>query len=171
MTRLPSGRTDAVEFEFGRNSAATALNGVLANVPNLWRQVSGIAQWYRHDSTLPPRLRELAILAIAGEFGADYAIAQHIPLAAATGLSQITIAAALKRPTAVGGDASAIEQVGVDVALSMVRHDSLSDVLWKQAEKEWSVEQIVELCVLASFYRMICTLCKAWELPPEPNVT
>ena len=43
----------------------------------------------------------------------------------------------------------------------------MSDALWQELAREWSDEQLLELLVLAGWYRAISYVCNAARVPRE----
>ncbi len=99
--------------------------------------------------------------------GADYEWGVHaVAFAPAVGLSDEQIVA-----TAVGeaDDPAWSERDALLVRLADEPHDSatVSDELWGALAREWSPARLLELVVLAGWYRLLAGVIDAARLAPE----
>jgi alkylhydroperoxidase/carboxymuconolactone decarboxylase family protein YurZ len=60
----------------------------LANSPKLARRVFPLGDYFMRESTLDPRLRELAVLTLMHRLNCNYGFTRHIPIAEQTGISR-----------------------------------------------------------------------------------
>jgi 4-carboxymuconolactone decarboxylase len=66
---------------------------VWLNRPGLAEQAQALGQYCRYDSSLPPRLSELAILAMAVQWRAEFEWWAHKPIALKAGVSEAVVQA------------------------------------------------------------------------------
>jgi alkylhydroperoxidase family enzyme len=109
--------------------------------------------------TLPPRLRELAILRTCARLGAEYEWGVHVTIfAQAVGLDATAIAA-------TAGDARALDGRDAEVVRAV---DELHDTGTLADRSGFSDEELLELCALAGFYHLISFVANAARVPLEP---
>jgi len=114
--------------------------------------------------TLAPLERETVIHRVTARAGAAYEWGVHATVfAPQVGLD----------PQATWDGAPedfADERQRLLVRLADELHDTatVSDELWAQLEERWPSAQLVELLVLAGFYRLVSYLCNALRIEPEP---
>ncbi|HKS98605.1 MAG TPA: carboxymuconolactone decarboxylase family protein [Rugosimonospora sp.] len=106
-------------------------------------------------STLPPRVRELAIVRVAGRRGCAYEAAHHARMAGKAGLSEAEIEAA------AGGKASGELEAAVLAAVDELDSDStLSDRTWATLGAHLDERQRMDLIFTIGAY---CLLAMAFN--------
>ena len=118
--------------------------------------------------SVEPREREIVIHRATARAGAEYEWGVHaVAFGRPLGLSEEQIAA-----TARGGadDPAWSERERLLVRLVDELHDraSVSDELWAELEPEWSHAQLLELLVLAGWYRLLSQVINAAGVELEP---
>lgn len=103
--------------------------------------------------TIPEREREIVILRVGHRASAVYEFGQHVIIGKRVGLTDDEIAA-------LGSDDPSHEWSDDDRALvaladDLCSDDCVSDTTWSALAQRWSDEQLVELLMLAGYYRMI----------------
>lgn len=103
--------------------------------------------------TIPEREREIVILRVGHRAHAVYEFGQHVLIGKRVGLHDDEIAA-------IASDDSAHQWSPGDRALiamvdDLCDDDCVSDATWAELAQTWSPEQLVELLMLAGYYRMI----------------
>src|SRR5215469_8057502 len=103
MARIPyverdSGSAEAKQFlaEMSRNTTARQFDfrdvpnvmKALANSPKLARRISQLGQYFMIESSLDPRLRELAVLILMKRLNCEYGFVNHIGVARQAGVSR-----------------------------------------------------------------------------------
>jgi alkylhydroperoxidase family enzyme len=118
---------------------------------------------------LTVRQREVVIGRVTAQCGAEYEWAVHVAAyATKAGLDERQIASLAR------GDASEdiwSEEDRALISLCDSLHDrcTVDDDLWDSLDNFFSVEAIMELLMLAGFYRMVSYLVNGLHLPLEPN--
>uniref|UniRef100_I2Q467 Carboxymuconolactone decarboxylase-like domain-containing protein n=1 Tax=Desulfovibrio sp. U5L TaxID=596152 RepID=I2Q467_9BACT len=139
----------------------------LLNHPALTAQVSGLGTFFRFgESVLPADLRELVILWTARRLGAAYEWTKHEPEARQTGLGEAAIEAIRRgeRP----GTLSRLEKAALAAADAALAPASLDPAHQTILEEALGRQGLLEIVVLAGFYRMIAGVIFAFDVPlPE----
>lgn len=117
--------------------------------------------------TIAPREREIVVHRTCARAGADYEWGVHaVAFGPAVGLSDEQIVA-----TAAGeaDDGAWSPRDALLVRLADELHDTatVSDGLWAGLAAEWSPSQLLELVVLAGWYRLIAGVINAARVQPE----
>jgi len=117
--------------------------------------------------TLARREREIVILRATARAGGEYEWGVHVAFfATRVGLTDAQVAA-----TAHGGpdDPAWSPRERLLVRLVDQLHDTarLDDLLWRELAAAFEAAQLVELVVLAGFYRTISCLVNAFAIAPE----
>lgn len=155
-----------------RGGRLTALDGMLLHSPEFadgWNSMLGAV---RGTSTLPPDIRELAILRVAARNGADYEWVAHEPLARQAGLGDAQIA-----DIKVGGGAGAAGGGGAGglspaqwAALAytdaVTMHVSVRREIFAAVRAHFDDRQVLELTVTVAAYNMVSRVLVALEVAP-----
>ena len=141
----------------------------VAHSPLLARLVAARGMYFRHQSGLNPRLRELAILQVAHLSASRYEWTQHVPIAESFGATPAQIEAIgrdLAEPEGLGADGCAVlgftREVIVDGAAS---ERSLADLTARLGER-----QVVELLLVVGNYMGLARLIATVGLEPQEPV-
>lgn len=114
------------------------------------------------------RQREIVIDRVTARCGAEYEWGVHTAVyAAAAGLTETQIASLLG--DGASGDWSGEEQILIRLCDSLHDGCAIDDELWQSLSGYHSDEAIIELLMLAGYYRMVSYLVNGLRLPLEPN--
>jgi alkylhydroperoxidase family enzyme len=130
-----------------------------------WFDYIGAIRW---GTTLPPRLREIAIVRIAHSANHAYAIQQHVPnIAVADGVS-LEECEALKdwRASAKFSEAERAALAYVDAMLASAQ---VPDDVFGALRKHYNERETVELTVLVGVYLMHHRIFTALKVDLEPR--
>ena len=145
-----------------------ALFRLLATHPVLAERVKGWGSYFLGRSALLTlREREVVIDRVCARCGAEYEWGVHVAaFGDAAGFSAEEVAAIADPDNARAGLA---ERDRLLVRLVDELHDSsdVSDALWESLAERWSPLQLIELLMLAGWYRAISYVCNATRLPLE----
>jgi 4-carboxymuconolactone decarboxylase len=122
--------------------------------------------YVRLETTVPPRLSELAILVVAQHWRAQYEWYAHAPIAERQGVSPDTIKAvkAGRRPTGAKRDELAI----VDFVKELNKDRRVSDATYKKVQKLLGNQGAVELVGILGYYTTVSFLLNVFRAPlPE----
>jgi 4-carboxymuconolactone decarboxylase len=138
--------------------AAPPRNGKIGNPPfrayirspELAQRLIALADYLRWNTSLPPRLSELAILITAREWTAQYEWYAHYPLALRGGLDP-NVAAAIAAGTRPEGMRAA-EAALYDLATSLYRDRKVSDPVYKAALDAFGERGLMDIIGIIGFY-------------------
>lgn len=155
------------------DAIAAGPRGKVEGPLRVWLHSAGLADraqalgaFCRYDTTLPPRLSELAILVTGAFWAAGFEWAVHAPIAARAGLDPAAIEA-IRR-----GEAPAFaaedERLVHDFALALHRDHRVPDALYARAQAVLGTQALVELVGLLGYYTLISMTINAFDVPlPE----
>jgi 4-carboxymuconolactone decarboxylase len=138
----------------------------MAHSPELMRRVGAVGEYLRYDAVLPPRLRELVTLAVAGRWGCAYERAQHEPLAARQGIGPEALAALASGQVPDG--LTPTEAAAVRYALALTREGTAAEALLAPLAAALGSRGLVELTVLVGYYSQLALFLNALAVPVEP---
>jgi len=154
-----------------RGGGLTALDGMLLHSPEFadgWNSMLGAV---RGKSTLPPDIRELAILRVAARNRADYEWVAHEPLARQAGLGDEQIAAIKVGggAGAAGGGAGGLgpaQWAALAYADAVTMHVSVRREIFAAVRAHFDDRQVLELTVTVAAYNMVSRVLVALEVAP-----
>ena len=123
-----------------------------------------LGQYCRYDSSLEPRLSELAILVTARIWDAGFEWDSHEPPARAAGLADDTINALAndQEPSFKHADESVVYRVSRQLNIDR----EISPTLYEEAEQQLGKEGLVDLIGVLGYYSLISMTIKAFEVDP-----
>jgi 4-carboxymuconolactone decarboxylase len=138
----------------------------LMHDPPLAEPVADLGEYLRFKSTLPGDVREMAILVVARHVSQPFEWWAHAPIARREGLAEEVIQRIHAR-----GDLAALPPKYADAA-RVVRHvlefETIPADLHARVQKTLGVSGLMELVVLAGYYRLIAGVLFAFDVPlPE----
>ena len=133
----------------------TPLNifGVLGRHPKLLKRFNLLGGFLLNKGLLPEREREIVILRIGWNARARYEFGQHTLIGRRCGLTDAEIVA-LTLP-ADDHDWSDDDRALIALADELADDDCVGDATWQRLANRWDDAELVELLVLAGFYRMV----------------
>ena len=131
--------------------------------PELADRAQRLGQYCRYDTSLEPRLSELAILTTARIWDAAFEWQAHVPHALAGGVdsSIIDSLSADQTPSFVSKDEEIVYAVTREINITR----QLSDNTYNQVVKILGVEATVDLIGLLGYYALISMTIKAFDIP------
>lgn len=133
----------------------TPLNifGTLGRHPKLLKRFNLLGGFLLNKGLVPPRERELVILRVGANAHAEYEFGQHTVIGRACGLTVDEIVALTADPA----DHPWSPQDRALIALADELHadDCVTDTTWATLASTWDDAQLVELLVVAGFYRLV----------------
>ena len=124
---------------------------VLANQPSALEAFLGMSRYIRDDSSLPPEMREIVILATAWALDQGYEIAHHRGAALRAGVAQRKIDSILAGTT---GDLEPVERAIVGYALQVSRERSVDDATFAELKSYLSDAAIADLVLTVAWYHL-----------------
>ena len=133
----------------------TPLNifGALAQHPKLLKRFNLLGGFLLNKGILPPRERELVILRIGWNAQAKYEFGQHTIIGRQAGLTDDEITAVTKAPDA--HDWSTDDAALIAMSDELAEDDCVTDATWALLAVRWSEAELVELLIVAGFYRLV----------------
>ena len=121
--------------------------------PDLAPRLSALSDYLRWNTSLPPRLSELAILITARQWTAQYEWFAHYPLALKGGLdpSIANDIAAGKRPGNMKDDEAAL----YDFATALYVDRKVSDPIYKAALDKFGERGIMDIIGIIGYYDLV----------------
>jgi 4-carboxymuconolactone decarboxylase len=118
--------------------------------PDLAPRLTAMSEYLRWNTSLPPRLSELAILITARQWTAQYEWFAHYPLALKGGLdpSIANDIAAGKRPANMKDDEAAL----YDLAMALYVDKKVSDPVYKAALDKFGERGIMDIIGIIGYY-------------------
>jgi len=131
--------------------------------PELADRAQRLGQYCRYNTSLEPRLSELAILTTARIWNAAFEWQTHVPHALAGGVdsSIIDSLSADQTPNFANEDEEIVYRVTREINISR----QLSDDTYNQVVKILDVEATVDLIGLLGYYALISMTIKAFNIP------
>jgi 4-carboxymuconolactone decarboxylase len=151
---LPPERLNA---EGAGNALAT-----LIRHPDLARAFLGFNGYLLSRSTLPARLRELAILRVAARRGCAYEWTHHVTMAAETGLSEAEIEEAGQGRAADELDGAVLTAVD-----ELDRDSAVSDPTWATLARHLDERQRMDLIFTIGAYCLLAMAFNSFGIEPE----
>jgi 4-carboxymuconolactone decarboxylase len=119
-------------------------------------------------NSLPPHLRELAILRVGYRYAAPYETHQHEMIAGYAGLSAEAIAAA------ASGVTDGLPQAEVDILTwtdRLLDDHTLSSTDRDDALASLTVTQLADLVMTVGFYQLVCNFLNTFDVTTEGEPT
>ncbi|GAB2659148.1 carboxymuconolactone decarboxylase family protein [Nocardia goodfellowii] len=135
---------------------------VLAHHPELTEAFLGFSVYLLFRSSLPPRIRELAILRVAHRTDCAYEWQHHAGFAATAGLSEADIAAVQN-----GTAATEFDRVVIDAADELLDKSTLSDHTWTALGEQLSDRQRMDLVFTVGGYSLLAMAFNTFGVTPE----
>lgn len=127
--------------------------GVLGRHPKLLKRFNLLGGFLLNKGLLPAREREVVILRVGANARAQYEFGQHTIIGKQCGLTDAEIEALTQPPSAY--DWSTGDLALIALADDLHADDCVSDATWMALGTRWSDEELVELLIVAGFYRMV----------------
>jgi 4-carboxymuconolactone decarboxylase len=143
----------------GRRGGLRGPFHVLLRSSEMADRVRHLGDYVRYQSTVPPALRELAVLLVARFWSADYEWNAHRKHAAAAGLDP-AIADAIEigqRPPQLSAD----EALVYDLVSELLIDKDISDATFTAAKARFGEKMIVDLIGTAGYYGLIALVLNA----------
>ncbi len=118
--------------------------------------------------TVAPREREIVILRVGHRASAVYEFGQHIVIGRREGLTDDEIADVATDDPRL--DWSARDRALIALADELCVDDCVGDATWAVLAESYSDEQLVELLMLAGYYRMISGFLNSAGVQPDEGV-
>jgi 4-carboxymuconolactone decarboxylase len=138
----------------------------LAHHPKLMDRFSRFGGFLLYRGLLPARERELVILRVGFRCGSVYEFGQHTVIGHAAGLTEDEVRRLAIDEVAGWSDA---DRDLVLVADELCAHDCVRGETWSRLAVRWSESELLELLVVAGFYRLVSGLLNTVGIQLEPG--
>jgi 4-carboxymuconolactone decarboxylase len=153
----------------GPGGVGTGPMSILKHSPELARRAIPLFEYVRNESSVPHRLRELAMLVTARAMDCPYIWDRHAPIARQAGLSDALVDALRdKRPLP---PLSADETAVLNYSTSLLQHRRVDPKTFQTVLDLLGAQGLVELTTLIGFYAMLALNANAVELALPQHVT
>ena len=127
--------------------------------------IQKVGAFCRYETSLEPRLSELAIIIVARHWNADVEWFAHSKIAAESGISQESIECIKlnKSPNFDKNDEALI----YDITKSILDTKGLSDEMFKIAEETLGQKSLLDLTAIIGYYCNIAIQLNVFEIPTE----
>lgn len=149
------------EDRLERRDPGTALS-TLARHPKLTRAFLRFNGYLLYGSTLPPRLRELAILRVAHRRNCDYEWVHHVVMGTEVGLSADVIEA-VKRGEAV----DEFDQAILTAVDELEEKSDMTDATWAVLSEQLDERQRMDLVFTIGCYGLLAMAFNTFGVVPE----
>lgn len=136
----------------GARGRISPLYTVLLNSPAVASGWEQLLTAIRQETSVPPALRELAILRIAVLNGAEYEFEAHVPHALAAGMTQASIDGL--REDDISSFAS-LEKLVLQYTDAITQDVLVPDALYARLDKAFDAKTLVELTATIAAYNMV----------------
>ncbi|MFK7920105.1 MAG: carboxymuconolactone decarboxylase family protein [Ilumatobacter sp.] len=142
--------------------------GTLGHHPKLLKRFNLLGGFLLNKGSLPPRERELVILRVGANARAEYEFGQHTVIGLDCGLTQVEIDAIVRSPDdhAWSDDDLAL----IALADDLHADDCVTDSTWAALAKRWDDAQMVELLIVAGFYRLVSGFLNSTGVQLDPGI-
>ncbi len=137
--------------------------------PGLAEHAQALGQYCRYDSSLPPRLSELAILTMAALWRAPYEWWAHHPIALKAGIEADVAERIRKGQTPEFRERD--ESLVYRFVRELVETRQVSDALYAEAVEVLGTDGVVDLVGMAGYYTLISMTINAFDIPPPDGST
>ena len=161
----PGSRPELAELErriLQERGRIPTLYRVLLNSAPLARGWEALFTAIRNRASLPARLRELAILRIAGLNRARYEFDAHVPYARKAGVSDEAIVALGNG--IVSGALAPLDRLVLELTDAMTRDIEVPDALFERVREHFDAEKLVELVATIAAYNMVSRFLVAMRI-------
>ena len=135
--------------------------------PQFGKPVWNFVKVMAGNPSLPPAVREVAILVTGSHFRSGYELYAHVLVAENRGLTdeKLSTIVAGQRPV----DLTKQESVAYDFASALVNGGVLPELTYKAAVKEFGLHGAAELSYLIGLYCMVSVTLNTFDVPVPEN--
>jgi alkylhydroperoxidase family enzyme len=176
MARIPYVEKDAVTGEakalydaFEKQFKVSQVPNVvkaLSNSPKLAGKVFPLANYFMNESSLSPRLRELAVLILMKRLDCEYGFVRHIDIALRVGLTREQIDNIGSYPTSPLFTDE--DKLILRYADDLTQKARIDDDLFRQVKERIGQQDVLELTAATSFWNMMARNLNALQVELEP---
>ena len=142
--------------------------GVWAHAPAIGTAAQAFGGVARFETSLPERIKEIAICTVGAHYRAKFEFAAHGPMAIAAGVSAGAVDAIRlgKDP----GFTEPADRASYSVARELLLEHKLSDATFADAKRCFGEAALVELVTIIGYYCMISLTLNAFDVDLAPRM-
>lgn len=141
---------------------------MLSHAPPLTDSAIDLGLAVLRESTLPVRLRELVVMAVASGTRCEYESVQHRPIALNSGATPAQLAAIAERRSD-GPEFDGTESAAVTAAFELVAGHTLSEDTLSALRARFTDRQVVEIVTTVGYYVMLAGLMNGLGVDVDPS--
>ena len=142
--------------------------GTLAHHPKLLDRFNRMGGFLLRRGLVPAREREIVILRVGWNCQSVYEFGQHQIIGARTGLTGQEISALTK---SIGEHAWSPDDAALLLlADDLCRDNVVSDATWAKLVARWNEAELIELVIVAGFYRLVSGFLNTMGVELDPGV-
>jgi 4-carboxymuconolactone decarboxylase len=169
--RIPPLRDDAAEHPVtlgtDRNDGRPLnIFATLARHRELFSSFSKLGTVLLFKGVLPARERELVILRVGWRSGSEYEYGQHTVIGRDAGLTETEIDRLVTDDLDAWSDD---DRTLIRLADELCATDDVSDHVWEALAARWDEQALLELLMLAGFYRLVSGFLNGARVALEPT--
>ncbi|HRW08210.1 MAG TPA: carboxymuconolactone decarboxylase family protein [Caldilineaceae bacterium] len=163
---ITGGKRSSISSTGSPLTAAGGLRGpfnALLYSPVIGDAVQRVGEAVRFEGTLPPQLRELAILTVAAEWQANFEWWAHERIARDVGVEEAVIAGV--KAGVLPASADAQQRSIHHFARTVIEQKRVPDEQYAAASAMFGESEVVELVILLGYYTLIAMTLNVFEVP------
>ena len=141
---------------------------MLSHAPPLTGPAIELGLAVLRESTLPVRLRELVVMAVATATQCEYGSVQHHPIALDAGVTPEQLAAVAER-RADGPEFDETESAALTAAFELVSRHTLSETTLAALRACFTDRQVIEIVTTTGYYVMLAGLLNGLAVDVDPS--
>jgi alkylhydroperoxidase family enzyme len=138
----------------------------LAHNRPLYKGFLGLGSHLLAGGVIPLREREIVILRTGWRSGSEYEFGQHTTIGLDGGLTDAEVAALADAGEVAWSDADSNLIAMVD---ELCAENAVSEACWQRLAARWSEPELLELVVLAGYYRLVSGVLNSVQVALEPT--
>jgi len=140
----------------------------LANSPGALECFAELGRWIRFDSSLDPRQRELAILAVGVIARSKYEFSHHVKIGMDFGLSDDDVVNVVKAANDEDSSLSELDRLVVRAAREMTIDGAISAGTFEELRLCYTDELLVDLTLVIAHYACVTRVLESLQIEVEP---
>jgi 4-carboxymuconolactone decarboxylase len=167
--RAAANESDRAVFDAvaeGRGSVRGPF-AILMYSPPLCQRIFDVSNYLRFESSLSPRLRELATIVVAREKDCAYVWAAHAPAARREGVEDSTVTVVRERSSSE--PLAPADRDVVDYGRQILKAHRVQQGLFDRLTADHGIPWLVDLTALIGHYGLVTGLLNAVEVSPAPD--
>jgi 4-carboxymuconolactone decarboxylase len=163
---LPEDKREIFDYLVKTRGAVSNGFGVILNSPEMGGRIAHLGSYMRFESSLTPRMTEIAALTASAELGNSYERTIH-----AGGAKELGVSAGGIEAITAGGNIDSVDaedRLAVRCAREMIRDHALSDAAFNDAHAALGDRGVVDLIGTIAYYGMLAYIHTSLEVLPPP---